>query len=223
MARTGATQQFVQIQDIRDGVVYLKDGGMRRILMVGGVNFELKSEEEQEAILRSFQNLLNGLDFTLQFFIHSRKVNVRPYLEKIQAREKQEQNELLRTQIEEYIEFIKTFVEENPIITKSFFAIVPYNPTAGAEQAKGLLAGILGGPKQKAKEADVERALQQLGHRVDEVTSSLENIGLHVTPLDTQELVELYYNLYNPELTEKQGTEIPYGGANAGEAADAES
>ncbi len=212
MPGIGATQQFVRIQDIKDDVVYLKNGGMRKVLMVSGVNFDLKSEEEQDIVLHSFQSLLNGLDFSLQFFIHSRKVNVKRYLEKIKVRESQEQNELLRTQIEEYIEFVKTFVAENPIIAKSFFVVIPYDPLAGAEQARGLLSGILGsGASKRAKAEGAERAIQQLGHRVEEVTGALENIGLNVTPLTTPELIELFYNLYNPELTEKQGKEIPYG------------
>jgi len=214
MPKQGATQQFVQVEDIRQGVVYVKGGGMRKVLMVGGVNFDLKSEEEQNITLNGFQNFLNGLDFPVQFFIHSRKVNIKRYLKKIEGRKSQEPNELLKTQIEEYIEFVRSFVEENPIISKSFFVVVPYNPSSGAEQAKGILSGILGsvgGRKSEKKEPESGgKSVEQLNHRVEEVTAGLEQIGLRVTPLEDDELIELYYNLYNPKLIEREGEEIPH-------------
>src|SRR5574340_1113860 len=104
----GATQQFVDIEEIREGVVYLKNGGMRRVLMVSGVNFELKSEEEQGIITMTYQNFLNSLDFSMQFVIHSRKLNINSYLQKLKDLEKEQSNEMLQNQVEEYIEFIRS-------------------------------------------------------------------------------------------------------------------
>ena len=114
------SQQFVPIKEIRDGVVYLKNGGLRQLLIVSGVNFELKSEAEQNLILGGFQNFINSLDFSVQIFVHSRKVNVDNYLAKMDMRKKDEQNELLKIQIEEYANFIRSFVDQNAIISKNF-------------------------------------------------------------------------------------------------------
>ncbi len=206
-----STQQFVQIKKIERGVVYLKNGSLRRVLIVGGVNFDLKSENEQTLILNSFQNFLNTLDFSVQFFIHSRKVNVSAYLAKIAARKKDEENELLKIQIEEYVNFIKSFVEENAIISKTFFVVVPYEPVAIAAKASGILSVFRGGKTKESRESAAREGLEQLNHRVDQTTSGLSQIGLRVMPLENEELIELYYNLYNPQLVEKKDLEIAQG------------
>jgi len=212
--RTLPTQQFVEIEEIKNGVVRLKNGGLRKILIVSGINFDLKSEEEQGLILRGFQNFLNVLDFQIQFLIHSRKVNINAYLDKIKERKSQETNDLLKIQIDEYVEFVRSFVEKNPIITKSFFAIVPYSPAASVSTAKKGILGLFGkttAQKTKPKEDEsLEKDLQQLGYRVREVTDGLEQIGLVVVPLKDDELIELFYNLYNPGIIEKRGGEIPH-------------
>lgn len=205
------TQKFVEVKSIKDGVVHLKSGGMRKVLIVSGVNFDLKSEEEQTLILASFQNFLNTLDFSIQFFIHSRKINIGDYLEFLASRKDEEKNELLKIQIEEYAEFIRSFVEENPIISKSFFAVVPYDPVRIASQAKGVLGLFKKTPKEegeKAAEEQERKNIEQLNRRVEQVTAGLEQVGLRATALETQELTELYYNLYNPQLVEKKGLGI---------------
>ncbi|MEK7629965.1 MAG: TraC family protein [Patescibacteria group bacterium] len=206
-----ATQKFVDIKEIKNSVVYLKNGGLRQILIVSGVNFDLKSEAEQTIILNSFQNFLNTLDFSVQFFIHSRKVNVNDYLEKIEGRRQSETNELLKIQIEEYINFIRAFVEENAIITKSFFVTVPYETGITNSGAKGIfsLFNFKTKPAAGAEEkANAEEKLEQLSHRVNQVASGLQQIGLRVAVLNDEELIELFYNLYNPQLVEKKGLEI---------------
>lgn len=207
-----STQTFVEIEEVRNGVIYMKNGGLRKILIVNGINFDLKSDEEQKLILGSFQRFINTLDFSIQFFIHSRKVNMKPYLEKVKERERKENNELMKTQITEYIEFIKSFVEENPIITKSFFIVVPYSPKdASAKDAAGSFLGFFkkGKEKDEQKKKSLEDDLQQISYRENEVISGLNGIGLRAQSLDDEEITELFYNLYNPELTEKQGEEIP--------------
>ncbi|MBI4034250.1 MAG: hypothetical protein HY378_01740 [Candidatus Brennerbacteria bacterium] len=205
------TQKFVEVKDIKNGVVRLKDGGLRKVLIVSGVNFDLKSEEEQNLILSSFQNFLNTLDFSVQFFIHSRKINISGYLEFLKTRKGEEENELLKIQIEEYAEFIRSFVEENPIISKTFFAIVPYDAVKIPTQAKGIMGLFKKSPPKKEEEAAEERErknIEQLDRRVEQVTSGLEQIGLRATALEDGELTELFYNLYNPQLIEKKGLEI---------------
>ncbi|MEK7543142.1 MAG: hypothetical protein AAB503_02465 [Patescibacteria group bacterium] len=209
MEPTLPTQKFVSVKEVKNGVIYLKNGGMRKILIVSGLNFDLKSEEEQEMILNTFQNFLNSLDFSVQFFIHSRKINIDSYLEKMLARKNDEQNELLKIQITEYVEFIKSFVEQNAIIDKSFFIVVPYEPTALISNASGFLGGILGKKPVAAEARRTEKEnVEQLEHRIEQAVSGLEQIGLRVAGLEDDETVELLYNLYNPKLVEKKDLEI---------------
>lgn len=203
------SQEFVAVKKIKEGIVYLKKGGMCRILIVSGVNFDLKSEAEQNMILGSFQNFINTLDFSVQFFIHSRKVNINEYLKKMRERREQETNELLKIQIEEYISFIQSFIDQNDIVSKSFFVVVPYESLSVSGQTKGLFSFLKSSKENaQAEENATQEDIQQLNHRVDSVSAGLEQIGLRVVPLEDDEIVELFYNLYNPQLVEKKGLEI---------------
>jgi len=204
-----ATQQFVDIEEIKDGVVVLKNGGLRRVLMVSGVNFELKSEEEQNAIIYSYQNFLNSLDFSVQIVIHSRRLNIDAYLEKLKEKEEAETNELLKNQINEYVQFVNSFVAENEIMTKTFFIIVPYDviqiPKGGQKALRFIKPGAQTASQLTAR--SLEEKIRQLGQRTDQVLQGLTQIGLRAVPLNDEELVELFYNLYNPS-TKKKGLEI---------------
>ena len=208
---TGTTQKFVDIDEIKNEVIYMKNGGLRKILLINGINFDLRSEEEQQMILGSFQSFLNRLDFPIEFFIHSRKINIKSYLDKIKQREEDEKNELLKIQIGEYINFIRSFVEENPIITKSFFVVIPYNPIATIEETKKGLSKVValftgGNKKEGEKNESMSKKLQQLNYRVEEVVAGLEQIGLRTNKISDEELTELFYNLYNPQLIERAET-----------------
>ena len=206
-----STEQLVEIESIRNGVVVLKNGSVRQIIMVTGINFDLKSEEEQNIIIYSYQNLLNTLDFSLQFFVHSRKLNIDNYLKKIGSRLSEETDSLLRDQISEYMEFIKAFVEQNIVMTKSFFVIVPYDQIDIKATLKGFkttrFLPFLGGSQKerdpKPEEKDISKSLLQLQERVDQVIGGLTSIGPRAVPLNTEETTELFYNLYNPATIEK--------------------
>jgi len=134
------TQQFIEIEAIQNDAVILKNGGLRKILMVSGVNFDLKSEEEQQLIIYAYQGFLNSLNFSLQQFIHSRKLNIENYLNKLEQVQNKETNELLKNQIGEYREFIKSLISENAIMNKTFFVVVPYDPIQISEAAAGAAA-----------------------------------------------------------------------------------
>lgn len=210
---TGATQQFVDIEDVKDGVVILKNGGLRRVLMVSGTNFELKSEEEQNMITMAYQGFLNTLDFSIQIVIHSRKLNIGSYLEKLKGLEDGQPNELLKNQVSEYIEFIRSFVDTNAVMAKTFFAVVPYDPITVPNEGKKILGflGLSGKAKSANLEQTIEQKLIQLNQRTDQVISGLNQIGLRVVALNDEELVELFYNLYNPGTTEKKELKIAQG------------
>lgn len=218
--QTASTQQFVDVEDIKNGVVILKNGGLRRVLMVSGVNFELKSEDEQKALIGSYQNFLNTLDFSLQIIIHSRKLNIESYLENLAFLAEEERNDLLKNQINEYREFIKSFVEANEIMAKTFFVVVSYE-SALLDAKEGILSKIplFGKKKQDDSSAgqSFEENMNQLNQRVDQVVAGLEQMGLRVVPLADEELIELFYNLYNPQTIEKRDLKIAKsGGKNNG-------
>ena len=204
-----STQQFVEIDEIKDGVVLLKSGGVRSVVMVSGINFELKSEEEQEMITGAYQNFLNSLDFSIQIVVHSRKLNIDRYLAKMQEIYAQEPNELLKNQLSEYISFVHGFVKENEIMTKQFFVVVPYEGAAFADVKKGFSGfSKLFSSKKKSETQAAQESLDQkkiqIRQRVDQVIAGIERIGLRAVPLQDDELLELFYNLYNPEAIEKK-------------------
>src|SRR3989344_914411 len=123
-----ATQEFVPIKEVRDGIMILKDGSMRGIVLASSLNFSLKSDDERNAILLQFQDFLNSLDFPVQISIQSRRLDIRPYIALLEERYKEQVNELMKIQTSEYIQFIKKFTESTNIMTKSFFIVVPYDP-----------------------------------------------------------------------------------------------
>ena len=201
-----ATQDFVPIKDIRDDVVILKDGGLRGILMASSVNFSLKSEEERNAIIYQFQDFLNSLDFSVQILIQSRKHDIRPYIALLENRKKEQMNDLLKIQIEEYIDFIKTFTERQNIMTKSFFVVVPYSPNT--LEKSGILENILPDSMTKGSAGNTasgkfEENIVQLDQRISVVAQGLSRCGIRSARLGTEEVIELFYKVFNPGETEK--------------------
>lgn len=210
-----AAQDFLTVSTIRDGVIVLRGGGLRSILMASSLNFALKSAEEQEAIIFQYQNFLNSLDFSVQFVIQSRKLNIVPYLESLKTRSREETNELLKIQIDEYIEFIRSFVELSNIVSKTFYVVVPFDPVAISIQ------NVIGGAgavaekvlslfqKKETKETgEAEDLFQehknQLQQRVEQVSLGLVRLGVRTVELNTEEIIELLYGLYNQGETEKK-------------------
>lgn len=197
------SQQFIPIQEIRDGVLILKNGEMRSVLICSSINFDLKSEDEQTAIISQYQSFLNSLDFPLQIFVQSRKFNVIPYLGTLEERLKGEINELIRVQITEYIQFIKSFTESTNIMSKEFFAVVPYTPSVFTGK-KGGLAALIGKKNtgttadSKANMEQFEENRSQLEQRESVVVQGLSRLGIRTLKLGTEELVELFYKLFNP-------------------------
>ena len=210
MPASNAAQQFLAVETIRDNAVVLKDNGLRVVLMCSSLNFALKSENEQDAIIYQYQNFLNSLDFSIQFLIHSRRFNIAPYLDSLQERDKEETQELMKVQIAEYSEFIKTFVDMTNIMSKTFYAVVPFNPTVferGGWFSKFAIS--LGGPKRSGgsgEDDSFEAQKNQLWQRVDTVMEGLRRFGVRSVPLQTEELIELFYGLYNPTEFEKVGS-----------------
>ncbi len=200
-----SSQDFVPIKEVRDGVVVLKDGTLVSVIMTSSVNFALKSREEQEAIIFQFQNFLNAINFSMQIFSQSRKLDIKPYIGLLTNVLKEQKNELLKIQTREYMEFIKSFTETVNIMTKSFFIAVPYSPSIiqGQGGVLGKLFGNKKGSEQKRDNENFEENRVQLEQRVEVVVQGLTRLGVRSVPLGTEELVELYYKLFNPGDTEK--------------------
>lgn len=203
-AKGKTTQSFVPVEEIRDSVVTLKNKGMRAVLLASSLNFALKSPEEQQSIVLQFQNFLNSLDFPVQFYIQSRKLDIRPYVALLETRYKEQINDLMKIQTREYINFIKAFTDSANIMTKNFFVVVPYDP-ALIKTGGGIISRVTGGRKKdkgdKSKNFDENRS--QLEQRISVVEQGLVRSGVRVLRLGTEELVELYFKIFNPGEIEK--------------------
>jgi hypothetical protein len=201
-----ATQEFVPIKEVRDGVIILKDGSLRALLMASSINLALKSNDEQQAIIGQFQNFLNSLEFSVQFFIESRDLDVRPYIALLEERYAAELDDLMKIQIREYIVFIKDFTERANIMAKNFFIIVPYDPALIARGGVAALGNLLPNNKSASTaltDEQFEQYRTQLEQRISVVEQGLVRTSVRVVKLGTEEVIELFYKLFNPGELEK--------------------
>lgn len=197
----GSTETVSDVREIRNNTIFLKNGGMRKVVMVAGINLELKSEEEQNSVISSFQSLLNSLDFSIEFHVHSRRLAIKEYLDNMRQREEVEENPLIKGQLSEYIRFIENFISENAVVEKSFFVTIPFDA-----------ASLSLGKKNKQKNErpsemssdELVRNMEKLGFRTEQVIQGLRHVGLRAVVLEDLELKELCSNFYNPKTTEKQ-------------------
>jgi hypothetical protein len=201
MATTKATQSFVPVKEVRNGVIILKNDGYRGILMCSSINFALKGEDEQKAIIGGFQSLLNTLDFTIEIVVHSRKTDIRPYLALLETRMADQSTELMRLQLREYIAFIRNFIDSSDIMTKMFYVVVPYSPSVGGTASSALsFLGNKPGPASHTEGAEgssFEEYRVQLEQRMALVVSGLAASGVRAIPLGTEEIIELLYRSFN--------------------------
>ncbi len=204
-----STQEHLDIAEIRDDIVVLKDGTMRSVIMVSSINFSLKSEDGQNAVIGAYVRFLNNLNFPLQIIIQSRELDIDNYLEYLKAKEKEQTNRLLKVQTADYIEYITELTSLGKIMNKRFFVVVPYS--ALSDKRKGFFS-LLGEALRpatilKLKEKTFRKYQEMLDRRVDSVIGGLESMGVATNRLDTQSLIELYYKTYNPESSKNQ--ELP--------------
>lgn len=196
-----STQRFLEIEQIKEGVILLRNKAMRGVFMVSSLNFALKSEEEQKAIIYQFQSFLNSLDFPLEIVVQSRRLNITGYLDKLKELEQRQENELLKTQTAEYQKFIKDLIAGGGIMTKNFFVTVSFTlgEMIGAEEIKGLFKGR---SAPVLNEEQFQRCKSQLWQRMEFVALGLRRCGLQCVPLNTSELIELFWSQYHPEEAE---------------------
>jgi type IV secretory pathway VirB4 component len=196
-APAAPTQSFVPVREIRNGVIIMKDGSYRGVLMCSSINFALKSADEQHAIVEGFQNFLNTLDFSIQIVVNSRKMDLRPYLALLEEKAPLQKTELLRLQLREYIAFIRAFSEQTNIMTKSFYIIVPYSARVTIASATSFFHRK-GASADAAVEATFEEDRIQLEQRLTLVAAGLSGTGVRAVPLGTEEIIELLYRAFNP-------------------------
>jgi len=208
-----STQNALQIAEVRDGVVIMNDGSFRTVVMAESINFDLMSPEEQDAVEFSYQGFLNSLYFPIQIFIRSQKIDLLPYLKKLDKIRTEHENMLLSVLMEDYINYMNGLSEQTNIMDKQFFVVIPFYTAVSPQQALTQSKNFLGGlgnifkPKEQhvtINEADLEKAKSELRNRVQTVVSGLEQCGVRSVPLNTQELIELYYDTYNPDTATRQ-------------------
>lgn len=201
-----SSQEFVPIKEIRNGIIILKDGGLRAIILASSINLSLKSSDEQKAIISEFQNFLNGLDFSTQIVMQSRRLDIRPYLMKLEQRLKEQTEQLLKIQTKEYIDFIRSFTDEVNIMTKTFFVVVPYEEQS-LQSTDGVIDKIMGSNAPKKQIADTKKAIDlasfeekrtQIDQRVNGIVEGLSGVGIRSVQLKTEEIIELFYKTFNP-------------------------
>jgi len=212
-ANTNSTQNMLQIAEIRDGIVIMNDGSYRAVVMVKSINFDLMSQQEQEAVEYNYQNFLNSLYFPIQIFIRSQKVDIAPYLEKLDKIRSEHDNMLLALLMEDYINYITALSQQTNIMDKNFYIVIPFFPHIAVQkaltQSKNFITGVaeLFSKTENhvvINEQDLEKAKTELRTRVQAVMSGLMQSNIPALPLDTQELIELYYDTYNPDTATRQ-------------------
>jgi len=195
------------IKDIKNGVLVLNSGDLRMLIMTSSLNFGLKSADEQAAIILQFQNFLNSLEFPIQIYIQSKRLDIRPYIKMLEDREKLQLIDAMKIQTHEYIGFIRDFTSRTNIMSKTFFIVIPYNKPkqVGKSGGQGLLGGIFlgkkgGAPKKQTEEEtqNFEEARIQLEQRASIVEQGLARCDIRTTRIGTEEITELFYRKFNP-------------------------
>lgn len=201
-----STQRYLDIAEIKEDCVILKDGTLRAVVLVSSINFSLKSEDEQNAIISAYISFLNFLEFPLQIVIQSRKLDIDGYLDRLKKVEKEQTNELLRLQTAEYRQYISELVEIGDIMTKRFYLVVPYNPLSDGQKSwvKRFFGLFTAASQVKLNQKEFGRRRSELFQRLGHVLNGLGSMSLKAIVLDTQSLIELYYNTYNPDIFNKE-------------------
>jgi len=204
-----STQAYLDIAEIKNDTVIMKDGSIRATIMVSSINFALKSEDEQAALVSNYVSFLNYLNFPIQIVVQSRKLDIEKYMKRIESAEREVTNELLKRQIVNYKAYVKELIDIGDIMTKRFFIVVPYSPLEKKSGSGGGFFMRLGAVFAPAKviqmnQTKFEKYLHDLNQRVEHIKMNISSLGLTVVRLDTQSLIELYYNAYNPSIAANQ-------------------
>jgi hypothetical protein len=206
MSNFASTQKYLKISEIKNDCLVLKDGSLRVILLASSINFALKSEDEQKAVIQNYARFLNTLEFPLQIVAHSRPFNIDPYVNELNVLRQNQTNELLRNQTTDYRDFIKELIDLGQIMSRRFYIVVPYNP--GGDTKRGFFARVIDTLSAaiivKIKREKFESYREAIFKRADNIIAGLSSMGVKASPLDTQSLIELFYKIYNPTESKNQ-------------------
>lgn len=201
-----STQQYLDIAEIKNDTVVMRDGTLRSVILVSSINFALKSEDEQNAIISAYVSFLNNIDHPIQIVIQSRELDIENYMNSLKQKEKEQTNELLKVQTSEYIQYISELISMSKIMNKRFYVVIPYDPLS--DKHKGFMSSIWEAFKPatliKMKGKVFAQRREELNRRVENIISGLASVGVSAQELDTQSLIELYYNTYNPATSSNQ-------------------
>jgi type IV secretory pathway VirB4 component len=203
-----STQNSLLISEIKDGVVIMHDGSLRGVILGSAINFDLMSPQEQDSVEFSYQGFLNSLHFPIQIVIKSQKIDLDPYIDKLRVKRNEQSNELLGLLMDDYIANIASLVEEVNIMDKQFYVVVPYLPPLTEAKSGNLItklqAAFEATPQITVGEEDFKKYKTELAERMQLVASGLTQIGIRAIALNTQELIDLYYSAYNPDVAINQ-------------------
>ncbi|MFH1413136.1 MAG: TraC family protein [bacterium] len=201
-----STQKYLNIGEIRENTLIMDDNSVRSVLMVSSINFALKNEDEQNAIIGAYVNFLNNIDFPLQIIVHSRELNIDEYIEALKEKEKSQTNELLKAQTSEYIDYVSDLISMGKIMNKRFYIVIPYDPLSDKKRSFFSRFINIFNPISviNMREGKFLRLKKEIDRRINNVIAGLNSIGLNVVELDTQSLIELFYNTYNPMVSVNQ-------------------
>lgn len=204
-----SSQAHLPFAEIRDGIVIMKDGTLRIVILVSSLNFALKSEDEQKGIILGYVGFLNTIDFELQIVVQSRRLNIEKYLGKLDSLARQQDNELLRKQTISYRSYVEKLVKDADIMDKKFFVVAPFSPFSKKKKSfwTRLQEVVTPARQVRLSQAKFERYKIEMSRRINLVQSGLRSIGLQTAMLDTQALIELYYNVYNPASKQQKRVE----------------
>lgn len=226
-----SAQDTIMISEIRDGLVIMRDGSFRAVVMCQSINFDLMSPQEREGVELSYQGFLNSLYFPIQIFIRSQRVDLNSYIEKLEQIHTNQENILLGLLMEDYIAYVRYLIEAANIMDKQFYVVIPYYPPLRSQEGiSGGLRRVTSLFKPKAgpvviNETDLNKYKAELTQRVQVVLDGMNQLNVQAVPLSTQELIELYYTTYNPQtaanerLTNIAELEAPIVGKGKGPAA----
>lgn len=203
---TTTTQKYLDVVEIRDNAIIMKDGTLRAIILVSSLNFALKSEDEQNAIIATYISFLNNIEYPLQIVIQSRELNIDNYLNMLEQKKKEQTNELLRMQTADYLSYVKELISLSKIMSKRFYVGIAYNPLSNKQKGFISRVGEVFKPATliRVKEKRFQARKKDLAIRVEKIMGGLQGMGLNCVLLDTQSIIELLYNTYNPETSENQ-------------------
>lgn len=202
-----STQSSLIINEIKDGIVIMKDGSLRSVVLTSAINFDLMSQAEQDGAEMAFQGFLNSLHFPVQIVIKSRKIDLDNYIDKLKKSRDDQDNPLLADLMEDYIANVQSLIEEVNIMDKQFFVVIPYFPITAPDKAnivQNLTTILKPANVVSVNSVDFENSKKELRQRVQLVANGLAQMGLRAIPLNTQELIDLYYTSYNPDVAAQQ-------------------